>query len=272
MQRTHSRLLNIFSVSVFMLLISAPVHARVFNASLGRFTTRDPLGYVDGANLYEYLSTNPLPNTDPDGTCVSCGTPAPLTGCAGSPAGSTADPCRACNAAKNIVESGNDTVANNIKGWIQCDCRNCTPQIQCKTAAQDSRCANRNGFVDPADGPCPPAVICCKPGRSVRRYIITIRHELIHLYDVCAGTKWPPGEPGKYSDACAKCVCAEVRAFVGSGITSPSLLRRRICMQSNAACKAECGSEGACRQAFLALFTFCKNMEPQPWQSPRACP
>ena len=48
------------------------VRNRVLNSDLGRWLTRDPLGYVDGANLYEYIGSNPSYGTDPSGTCLGC--------------------------------------------------------------------------------------------------------------------------------------------------------------------------------------------------------
>ena len=48
------------------------VRNRVLNSDLGRWLRRDPLGYVDGANLYEYVSSNPMMWVDPQGTCLGC--------------------------------------------------------------------------------------------------------------------------------------------------------------------------------------------------------
>lgn len=41
--------------------------ARYYNPVEGRFISRDPLEYVDGANLYEYVSSNPTNRVDPYG-------------------------------------------------------------------------------------------------------------------------------------------------------------------------------------------------------------
>ena len=41
--------------------------ARYFDADLGRFVGRDPLGYVDGMSLYQYVDDTPFNSVDPDG-------------------------------------------------------------------------------------------------------------------------------------------------------------------------------------------------------------
>ena len=42
---------------------------RNFHPTLGRWIERDPAGYLDGANLYGYVSGNPAGLTDPSGLC-----------------------------------------------------------------------------------------------------------------------------------------------------------------------------------------------------------
>ncbi len=44
--------------------------ARFYDPSLGRFITRDPAGFVDGLNLYQYVRSNPLRVGDPLGLCT----------------------------------------------------------------------------------------------------------------------------------------------------------------------------------------------------------
>ena len=46
------------------------VRNRVNLASIGRWTRRDDLGYVDGMNLYEYVRSNPLGRVDPHGNAA----------------------------------------------------------------------------------------------------------------------------------------------------------------------------------------------------------
>jgi RHS repeat-associated protein len=45
---------------------------RYYSAALGRFVTRDPMGYVDGYNLYQYAGSYPTTASDPMGLWV-CG-------------------------------------------------------------------------------------------------------------------------------------------------------------------------------------------------------
>ena len=53
--------------------------------TLGRFVQRDPLGYVDGMNVFRYGRSNPMAYTDPMGLCSGpssnkgCSAPAPAT-------------------------------------------------------------------------------------------------------------------------------------------------------------------------------------------------
>ncbi len=58
------------------------VRRRVLISDLGRFATRDPIGYAGGMNLYQYVSSNPLRNIDPFGLI-----PPPGGGGGGGPTG-----------------------------------------------------------------------------------------------------------------------------------------------------------------------------------------
>ncbi len=43
---------------------------RMYDPHHGRWFQRDPLGYVDGSNLYEYAQSLPIDLVDPDGTSI----------------------------------------------------------------------------------------------------------------------------------------------------------------------------------------------------------
>ncbi len=47
-------------------LFSADASA-MYNPALGAFPQRDPAGYADGSNLYQYTNSNPIASVDPDG-------------------------------------------------------------------------------------------------------------------------------------------------------------------------------------------------------------
>lgn len=62
------------------------VRHRVYDADIGRWTRRDPLGYVDGTSLYEYVRSRAITTIDPMGQAsASC-----ASSCGGVP-----DPCAA---------------------------------------------------------------------------------------------------------------------------------------------------------------------------------
>jgi len=44
----------------------------MYHPGTGRFLQRDPLGYVDGMNQYEYVASNPVANVDPFGESLAC--------------------------------------------------------------------------------------------------------------------------------------------------------------------------------------------------------
>ena len=56
------------------------VRNRVLISDLGRWITRDPIGYAGGMNLYQYVSSNPLRNVDPSGLLPPPGGGGPIPG------------------------------------------------------------------------------------------------------------------------------------------------------------------------------------------------
>ncbi len=63
-----------FRLLVFPILLIAVISGEAmakYNPELGRFMQRDPLGYVDGQGLTQYVSSNPIRFSDPSGLKLS---------------------------------------------------------------------------------------------------------------------------------------------------------------------------------------------------------
>lgn len=64
------RLCNRYSFGIVLLLILS-TEARAFNDPVtGRWITRDPIEYVDGMNIYECVTSNPIRHSDPSGRVI----------------------------------------------------------------------------------------------------------------------------------------------------------------------------------------------------------
>ena len=50
-----------------MLFICTQDASAMYNARVGSFCSRDPIGYVGGNNLFQYVSARPLTLVDPSG-------------------------------------------------------------------------------------------------------------------------------------------------------------------------------------------------------------
>jgi hypothetical protein len=54
-------------VAVVLAWFVPTAHARWYDPTTGRWLQRDPIRYVNGANLYQYVVSNPLRHVDPEG-------------------------------------------------------------------------------------------------------------------------------------------------------------------------------------------------------------
>ena len=95
------------------------VRNRQYTSVLGRWNTRDDIGYVDDASLYTYVGSSPLSGADPFGQLdINLSFTNPFTGLAGLLCGSfTLDFSYAVQAPIGIYQ-----IINNIKEmqWLQC--------------------------------------------------------------------------------------------------------------------------------------------------------
>jgi RHS repeat-associated protein len=89
--------------------------ARYYNPAWGRFISEDPIGLSGGANLYRYVSCNPIGHGDPLGTGGSSGNPG---GGTSSPPTSDSGPGGGPNG--NANNGPNNPVPNNPNKGGQC--------------------------------------------------------------------------------------------------------------------------------------------------------
>src|SRR4030095_5687971 len=71
----RSPLLLLFGL---LILCTCSAKARgVYNADLGRWITRDPIGHADGANLYQFAHDDPMVRRDAYAVCATRTTSVP---------------------------------------------------------------------------------------------------------------------------------------------------------------------------------------------------
>lgn len=70
--RTMMSVARVIPVLLILLGFAGECQARMFDPQLGRWTRRDPLGYIDGMNSYEYAVSSPQNARDALGLDVGC--------------------------------------------------------------------------------------------------------------------------------------------------------------------------------------------------------
>lgn len=78
---------------------------REYSPTLGRFLRQDPAGYVDGANLYQFVGSNPVNRQDPSGLQIAPPAPVPTAPLAGNVYINTQ------------IQNYNTTVSGNYQGY-----------------------------------------------------------------------------------------------------------------------------------------------------------
>ena len=167
-------------LSVAFLLSWCQCASAMYDPTLGRFVSRDPIGYSKSAYLYNYASSAPNRWIDPLGWADT--------------APGYSECCRSCEKALNDLSTGFEQV--------QADGKVCPVRIRC-------------GFTKPrslADTVKNPNIeITMNILRScwtLKEMQLTLAHELQHAKDFCSG-RLPVG-----GDSCAACWATEFPAYV----------------------------------------------------------
>jgi len=198
---------------------------------LGRFVSRDPIGFHGGHHLYRYASNRPLWAADPFGLepkpcgeedCKKCGIE--KTGGFGrKPPWAKANDKRG-----KIWEGLTQPIPPGILRKYR---KGCKPDITCCTDTEGgcNACANAKHFGH-LDRGTTKIFICAQNTRKEIQghgdcdnlYEI-LAHELIHLLDQCTGFGQDPN-----LSKCDACICDEFRAVVGSGQCEPGAVYYQI--------------------------------------------
>jgi RHS repeat-associated protein len=132
------------------------VRYRVLESELGRWTRRDPLGYVDGNGLYQYVGSRPIIGLDPDGrvwwvapaiicgACLGIEVPACDQWCRTQPSGPTFDCVFNCvmDGPCGLLCVGSGFIVKWIKTWWRNRKKQQDPQAMWNGSHEDSFAAS----------------------------------------------------------------------------------------------------------------------------------
>jgi RHS repeat-associated protein len=187
------------------------VRHRVYRADLGRWMTRDPLGYVDGMGLYEYVGGMAVRGRDPSGLARAvcpigrgCAGQGPITNprpvppvtnpideptvpspsdppCLNYPAGTPFDTGR-CAPGTFPPHICYDPDIKDLLDKLESRC-GCKPKIKCD---KGSSCGCGR-FSANLVGGCGTVSICVPHPATCGSTRSTLHHELIHAWQNCRG-------------------------------------------------------------------------------------
>jgi RHS repeat-associated protein len=232
------------------------VRHRVLSSDDGKWNRRDPLGFVDGMGLYEYVRSSPMTGVDPMGLIR-------VENHANSPADKhcTENPYDYCvpdakgfrvsgewnNKPDLVVFFGCPASANAILFWDQLrrSCpKNCLPVVvTCMVCPP----GGTQGFTTPVVGtPCSSVTICTNNlgGETIQQ---VINHELEHVLQFCRGQL-------PFPRTCTTLIRAEMRAYRAGGpcrgLTDNQCCKTRACGSAAAACGGMVSCIAQCDQLF----------------------
>jgi RHS repeat-associated protein len=209
------------------------VRHRVYNPEMGRWTRRDPLGYVDRMSTYKYSINNPLFHTDPLGLACSPNSPPPPP---------TSDDC----GDSLIVTCSSDSRfgAFIFEQIANLHARGCPPSVKCDDCASP-------GVTNPNDGG--GSNICINTKRRLIPDLpndspfqpsppdpcAALAHELVHAEQIC--DRHEDGDANCESTP-TDCLHSELEAYALTDAWCSIASDRAACL-----CRSACDS---CRQHF----------------------
>jgi len=186
------------------------IRNRVLHPELGRWTRRDPLGYVDGMSVYEYVGSRIIPNRDSSGLvcndgCKEC-TKVPISNSRALYNTIISAPIWPLSILFCPQPCPSQTILNDPQVKIamqeaEAEC-GCKPSITCSPLV-------KGGFALPGI-PCPMLFVGCNPTAT------TVAHELRHAWQYC---KYPATNP---FTMCQEMICREIDAYSYTGQCNPS--------------------------------------------------
>jgi RHS repeat-associated protein len=232
----------------------AHVRNRVLDSTLGRWTRRDPIGYVDGMGLYAYGADAPVGYTDPMGlACTSCST-STATASFRAFYEQVMAQCRA---------AGRDALSISCcsSNFASCKAFPNACAVTTRGPYGSSICLCLSANCGGAGPPTPLALRCGRPVCEV------IRHELMHVWQNCSQTPTlPPGTspaPGGVGGSDTSAICAEISAW---GNVPGHLCSEHLPTGPASFCNCMCGhafpNNPNCPALCAWLFNTCINWRP----------
>lgn len=228
---------------------------RWYRADLGAWMSRDPVGYVDGANLYEYVGDSPVVRIDASGfswgVCSgSCGggdppaptgtspstPPTPLIG-PPAPGPTTTQPA---DGQPPFEASENCKKARDELKWNHPGCPK--PNVVCVGCAeldkQLPKGAHAGGITLYGDSPT--ILMCDKPGAPLEHFQQFLEHESVHAWDCCT---FKTARDVGFN--CRQRICSEIRAYAASNCKNVPPQDYSKCV-SNGARQSVCAADKEC--------------------------
>ncbi len=190
---------------------------RDYSPFMGRFYQQDPMQYVDGLNMYEYVKDMPLNHMDPYGHKIDIST---------------------CQKKLDKIIETNQKAKKIMEAIKDKDCK--IPKIECK-GCDDELCKKHptwGGYHNTGS-----IGICASNINTNTPFAEIIVHELIHAYDACV--KFNHDDWGE----CELVACSEIRAYNLSGICNSDKKNYKQCVKNKAIQSLTTGRPGCAAQA-----------------------